>query len=205
MIRAFLAIPLPAPVRTRLRELGRTLRSELPAVRWSNPETLHLTLRFFGDISEESLEKIGEIMLSIGRLHAPFAVDLIGLGAFPAADRARVFWLGVRDRGKLAALYDAFEQRLPEAGIPREQRPFTPHLTLGRHRGRGLAAGQVLAGLQELECGHFPVTRLVLYESRLGPGGALHLPRHSVTLGDAEAGGDDPEPAPINPRGEADG
>jgi RNA 2',3'-cyclic 3'-phosphodiesterase len=192
VIRAFLAVPLPEPLRDRLRQLHRTLRAELPAVRWSNPETLHLTLRFFGDIDEESLEKIGEIMLSIGRLHVPFAVDLTGLGAFPAADRARVFWLGVRDRGELAALHDAFEQRLPEAGIPREQRPFTPHLTLGRYRGRGLAAAPVLARFQDLACGRLPVERLVLYESRLKPGGALHLPRHSVILGDSSAGAETP-------------
>ena len=126
MIRAFLAVPLPEALRQSLRQLHRQLRQELPEVRWSNPETLHLTLRFFGDIDEESLEKIGEIMLSIGRLYAPFAVDLMGLGAFPAADRARVFWLGIRDPGELATLHDALERRLPEAGIPREQRPFSP-------------------------------------------------------------------------------
>lgn len=205
MIRAFLAVPLPAPLRERLRTLKRTLRGELPGVRWSNPETLHLTLRFFGDISEESLEKIGEIMLSIGRQYAPFAVDLTGLGAFPTADRARVFWLGVHDRGELAALHDAFEQRLPEADIPREQRPFSPHLTLGRYRGRGLAAGPVLARFQDLDCGRLEVSGLVLYESRLQTGGALHIPRHSVILGGATADDEDHEPATINPRGEADG
>lgn len=185
MTRAFLAVPIPGEVRNRLDDLITGLRTDLPAVRWSRPETLHLTLRFFGDIDEESLEKIGKIMLSIGRLHAPFAVDLIGLGTFPAANRARVFWLGVRDRGELAALHDAFERQLPDAGIPREQRPFSPHLTLGRHRGPGLAVGPLLARLGEWDCGRLPVTRLVLYESRLRPGGVLHLPRHSVPLGAA--------------------
>ena len=185
MTRVFLAIPLPREVAQRLRGLIAGLRDDLPTVRWSRPETLHLTLRFFGDIDEESLEKIGKIMLSIGRLHAPFAVDLIGLGTFPAANRARVFWLGVRDRGELAALLDAFERRLPDAGIPREQRPFFPHLTLGRHRGQGLAAGELLARFGEMDCGRLPVTSLVLYESRLRPGGALHLPRYRVPLGAA--------------------
>ena len=185
MIRAFVAIPLPEALRNRLAELTRQLQRELPTVRWNRPETLHLTLRFFGEIAEESLEKIAEIMLSIGRLHPPFVAELTGLGAFPAADRARVFWLGVRDPGALAALQAALEQRLPEAGIPREQRPFTPHLTLGRQRGRDLVAGPVLTRWRTLECGSLPVSRLILYESRLQAGGALHLPRYSVPLGAA--------------------
>ena len=188
MIRAFVAIPLPEALCHRLAGLTKQLQRELPTVRWSRSETLHLTLRFFGDIAEESLEKIAEIMLSIGRLHPPFVAELTGLGAFTAADRAQVFWLGVRDPGALAVLYAALEQRLPEAGIPREQRPYTPHLTLGRQRGRGLAAGPVLARFRAVECGPLPVSRLILYESRLQPGGALHIPRYSVPLGGAAGG-----------------
>lgn len=205
MIRVFLAIPLPAPLHERLRALQRQLRRELPEVRWSNPETLHLTLRFFGEVDQESLEKIGDIMLSIGRLQPPFAVDLEGLGAFPAADRARVFWVGIRDRGELAALHDALERRLPDAGIPREQRPFSPHLTLGRHRGRGLAAGTVLARYRSLDLGPLAVRQLVLYESRLRPGGALHLPRREANLGVDDGPAAGRTTATNNPGGRADG
>jgi 2'-5' RNA ligase len=193
MVRAFLAIPLPPPVIEQLLHWCRQLRGCFPEVRWVRPENLHLTLRFFGDVPEESLEKIGQIMLSIGRLHAPFSVQLNGLGAFPAPHRARVFWLGIRDGGELAALYQAIEQRLPDLGIPRETRPFTPHLTLGRHRGRGLLAGSVLERYCDQACGLLPVTRMALFESRLQPSGAVHLLRRSVTLGTSDEAADSPQ------------
>jgi len=189
MVRAFLAIPLAPPVVDRVRRLLRQIAPSLPEVRWVRLETLHLTLRFFGDLPEESLEKIGQIMLSIGRLHAPFTVQLSGLGAFPAPHRARVFWLGIRDGGELGALYRAIEERLPDLGIPRETRPFTPHLTLGRHRGRGLPASSVLERFRDHACGPLPVDRIVLFESRLHPSGAQHLARRSVALGTSEGAG----------------
>ncbi len=191
LVRAFLAIPLSEATRRKLNRLLRQLAQDLPEVRWSNLETLHLTLRFFGDLTEETLEKIGGIMLSIGLLHAPFVATLGGLGVFPAPQRARVFWLGVYDRGELKALHADLYARLPELGIPREPRPFTPHLTLGRHRGRGLPVGPVLERHQEEVGEAWSIDRLVLFESRLQSSGALHLPRRSIHLdgGGADATG----------------
>ena len=126
MIRTFAAIPLAAEVAAQIGDLQRQLQQLLPEVRWTRPQTLHLTLRFFGDLPEESLETVGEIMLSIGRLHAPFCLDLGGVGAFPGPHRARVFWLGVRNPGPLQTLHHELERQLPLLGIPRESRPFAP-------------------------------------------------------------------------------
>jgi 2'-5' RNA ligase len=182
MIRAFLAIPLPPATIDAITELRSHLARRLPEVHWARPETLHLTLRFFGDLPEESLEKIAELMLSIGRRHASFSVTLAGLGAFPRSNRARVFWLGVQEAEPLLALQADLERRLASIGIPPESRPFTPHLTLGRHRGRGLPAQSILAEHAGLECGVLPVDRIILYESRLRPAGAEHIPRRTVPL-----------------------
>jgi len=182
-VRTFLAIPVAAPLRGEIARIQQQLAAALPQVRWVAPETIHLTLRFFGDIPEESLEKIGEVMLSVGRLCPPFPVEVAGVGAFPSPARPRVIWLGVRGGSPLAALHAAVEEGLQQIGFPAEERPYSPHLTLGRSRQRLAAALPVLERFRDLACGTLSADRMILYESRLEPGGAVHLPRKTVSLG----------------------
>jgi len=182
-VRAFLAIPVAAPLRREIARIQQDLAAALPQVRWVAPETIHLTLRFFGDIPEESLEKIGEVMLSVGRLYSPFPVEVAGVGAFPSPAHPRVIWLGAQGGPPLAALYAAVDEGLQRIGFAGEERPFFPHLTLGRSRQRLAAALPVLERFRAVACGTLPADRMILYESRLEPGGAVHLPRTTVRLG----------------------
>lgn len=181
-VRSFLAIPLPEEVRRQALALGDRLAETLPRVRWTSPETLHLTLKFFGDVPEESLETIGEVVLSVARLQPPFQVEIAGLGAFPSPARPRVFWLGVKG-DVLAAFHAALEEALAGVGIPRDDRPFSPHLTLGRSRDRVAAPRTLLESFRETSCGTLLVDKVILFESRLHPAGAVHLPRKTVFLG----------------------
>ena len=167
-----------------MRELQSELAVKLPQTRWVPPEQVHLTLRFFGDVPEETLEKIGTVMLSVGRLYAPFRAELIGVGAFPSPLRPRVVWLGVQGGTTLAALHAAPDAPLAALGIPAEPRPFFPHLTLGRSRKPVSGAGEVLARYRNRHYGMLTADRLVLFESRLSPQGAEHRPRRIVPLGD---------------------
>ncbi len=181
-VRAFIAVPLPEEIREQVAALNRTLARQLPEVRWSHGENLHLTLKFFAAIEEESLEKIGEVMLSVGRFTPPFQVRLKGLGAFPSLARPRVFWLGIHQDEPLRHLHQDLEDRLERLGLARDPRPFAPHLTLGRpqgplHGGRD-PIGRRQPGL-DLD---LPVDQLILYQSRLRPGGAQHIPRHQARL-----------------------
>jgi 2'-5' RNA ligase len=180
-VRTFLAIPLPGDLLDRVVRTRDELAGQLPGVRWTDPETIHLTLRFFGDVPEESLEKIGEVMLSVERLFAPFPIEIGRVGAFPSPARARVIWLGVTG-GTLGALYGALEEGLEQAGFPREQRPFTPHLTLGRSRRAPIPAQEFLEKYRDFFCGTLQVEKMVLFESRLQPTGAVHLPIKTVFL-----------------------
>lgn len=182
-VRAFLAIPVTDELRRGMARVQQELAANLRGIRWVNPATIHLTLRFFGDLPEESLEKIGEVMLSVGRLCAPFQAEAAGVGAFPSPARPRVFWLGVRGGASLATLHAALEEGLRQNGFPGEDRPFSPHLTLGRSRQRIAAAQPVLERFRDVVCGPLPVDRMILYESRLEPGGAVHLPLKIVSLG----------------------
>ena len=180
-VRTFLAIPLSEELQGRVVRTRDELAGELPGVRWADPATIHLTLRFFGDVPEESLEKIGEVMLSVERLFAPFPIEIGGVGAFPSPARARVIWLGVTGDA-LGALQESLEEGLERVGFPGEQRPFTPHLTLGRSRRGPIAARDLLEKYRERPCGTLQVEKIVLFESRLQPSGALHLPIKTVFL-----------------------
>ena len=88
-VRSFCATPLNEATRKLIIRLQRELREKLDGVRWSRPETLHLTLRFFGDIPLESLEKAAKVMLSVDGFGGPFELSLKGLGAFPSPTRPR--------------------------------------------------------------------------------------------------------------------
>src|SRR5512133_3848934 len=105
LVRAFIAIPLTEGVKQRLFELQRELRPQVQGeARWVRPESTHLTLRFLGDVPEDSLEKIGAVVLSVNDSRAPFALRLRGVGAFPTAARPRVLWIGLDDAQPLLLL-----------------------------------------------------------------------------------------------------
>ncbi|MDY0261475.1 RNA 2',3'-cyclic phosphodiesterase [Syntrophotalea acetylenica] len=181
-LRAFIAMPLEGTVFDRIVNLQRELATRLPTVRWVSPETLHLTLAFLGDIPEESLEKIGTSMLSIGDIFAPAEVRIGGLGAFPDLKRPRVVWLGLQGDEALRNLHTAVTGMLSRLQMPPDDKPFRPHLTLGRCRQPDPAIGRQLAPFLDRQCGQLRLTRLILYESRLTPRGAIHLPRRETPL-----------------------
>ncbi|PLX85002.1 MAG: RNA 2',3'-cyclic phosphodiesterase [Desulfuromonas sp.] len=175
-VRAFLAVPLGGKLQDRLADLQRQLSRDLPGVRWTCPENLHLTLRFFGDVTHEDLEKIRVSMLSIEGCQRAFEVSATGLGSFPDPRRPRVLWVGLRPVAPLQGLYWRIQSALALAGIPKEPRPFSPHLTIGRLRQTGPDLSLKLTRAATQRYGGFPVDQLVLYESRLHPGGAEHIP-----------------------------
>jgi len=181
-IRTFIAIPLSDTIRRTIGKVQRELAETLSDIRWVRPETIHLTLAFLGDISQESLDKIGNSMLSIGRSFTPFEVRIGDLGAFPSRSRPRVIWIGVERCPPLMELQAALVETLADLGLPGEDRPYTPHLTLGRSRRLDPTAGRILETRADLPIGSLPVDRMVLFESRLQAGGAVHLPRQTIVL-----------------------
>ncbi len=185
-VRAFLAVPLPQPLQQSIALLQRELAGALPGIRWVRPDTIHLTLRFFGETGTDNLEKIRASMLSVNLNERPCHIDLLGLGAFPDRRRPRVVWIGLHPPEPLLALQQRCEEALGRAGISREPRPFVPHLTIGRFRERGPELTTVLARQAGRQFGRMPVTQLVLYESRLRPDGPQHIPLFTVPLNERD-------------------
>jgi 2'-5' RNA ligase len=181
-VRAFVALPLPDTTLRVIGKLQQELATALPGIRWVKPETIHLTLAFLGDIAEDSLEKLGTSMLSIGGLQPPVTAAFSGVGAFPSLSRPRVVWLGLDGGNTLKRLHEALETELNILQLPIDERPFVPHLTLGRSRKPFPGSRPILESFSDRSCGSAQLDQLVLYESRLGPRGAVHLPRYTVPL-----------------------
>jgi 2'-5' RNA ligase len=183
-VRAFLAADLPAAARAELTRLIEALREAGPAgVRWADPASLHLTLKFCGDVPEERIDELIERCAPRVRGIEPFEVALAGLGAFPSARAARVIWAGVTSgAGDLARLARRLESACTRAGVERERRPYQPHLTLGRLREPRRVALERLAGPPGIA---FRVEDVVCFQSRLSPRGAEHVPLARLPLGAA--------------------
>ncbi len=145
-MRAFVAVFPPPEVREAL--LGAA--HELPvagAVRWIRPENVHLTLKFLGDIPNgELLDRVGVALEAVCGRHEPFEAGTSAFGAFPSTGRARILWAGI-DEGsdRLRALAEDVETSLEPLGFGREDRAYTPHLTLGRARTRPVVLGDAEA------------------------------------------------------------
>jgi 2'-5' RNA ligase len=183
-VRAFLAIPLPRQLQESIRVIQTELQASIAEARWTRPENLHLTLHFFGEIDQETLEKLKVSVLSIKGCQRPFQVEVKGLGAFPNPYRPRVIWLGLKPRGQLEQLHRAIEPCLSQAGLTTDSRPYSPHLTIGRLRGDKLDLTELFRSMQQKRIEPLTVDRYILYESRLHPEGAQHVPLLTVNFDD---------------------
>lgn len=132
-MRTFIAIPLPVECRTMLEQLQRTLRSFQADVRWVSTASIHLTLKFLGEVDPRKISPLTEALKNSVKSEQPIALRLHGLGTFPNLRNPRVFWCGIDgDTTELAQLRNQVEDACESVGFPREERSFAPHLTLGR-------------------------------------------------------------------------
>ena len=181
MLRCFLAVDLPDAVRDRLAESVAMLERELPEVRFSPPENLHVTLKFLGDFPQDALPRLAHQAAARLARTPPFDVTLSGVGAFPHGRAARVLWIGVQTgAAHLARLARKLDAAAGKLGASRDRRPFRPHLTLGRLREpRPIPLDRIEAP----DPMTFRVEDVVLYESRLNTSGATHVPLARLPLG----------------------
>ena len=186
MIRSFLAIEIPRTILKKIEEVQDDLKSSRADVRWVNPEKIHLTLKFFGNIDESRIDPIVKSIERPTQTISPFSLKVRGVGAFPHLKNPRVIWMGLVD-GKevLVSFQKQLEKELEKIGFEPEERAFHPHLTLGRmksSKGREELAGR-MERHQEEEFGDFQVERIVLFKSDLKPTGPIYTPLREIKLG----------------------
>jgi 2'-5' RNA ligase len=183
-MRLFAAVPLPEPARAGVAGLMERLRRRDLPVRWVRDDNLHLTLKFFGEVTPDRLQPIEEAIRVANEGSAPLAMRLDELGAFPNARRPRVLWVGLEAPPALELLQDRLERQCGAIGFEPEGSPFRPHITLGRvHQGRRCPLRLVVEAGAPVEQIPFVATDLVLYESVPGDGGQRHQRRLTVGLG----------------------
>lgn len=185
-MRSFLAVEVPTSIRQGLATLQARLRESGADVKWVRPESVHLTLKFLGEIEVGAVADIREALDEVIQRHEPFLVRVRGVGCFPRMNQPRVVWVGLSgDGGRLISLQREVESAMEPLGFSREERGFRPHLTLGRVRspkGRERLAWLVQA-LQEEEVGEFQVRSVVQFQSELHPSGARYTPLWEAVLG----------------------
>lgn len=198
MIRAFIAVELSPELRAHIAKaqtslkdhLMRELRRRGPDVRvqWVRPEAMHVTLKFLGNVAEDTLPDIQEAMAQVAGGYAHFSLEVGGLGVFPDLRAPRVLWIGLSGAVEaLVRLAGELDGKLQGMGFAPEAKPFQPHLTLARIKERSREVGRVLgeSGLlaQIGSVGSLGVTSLSLMKSDLQPSGALYTRLYDAPLG----------------------
>ena len=174
-MRTFVAIDLPAEILRNITRVMDLLRRAEAQVRWARPESLHVTLKFIGELPADALPEATNRLASI-RGPGPFSLQVRGAGCFPNERAPRVIWLGLESGPELSALASQVEEALLPLGIPKEKRPFAPHLTVGRLKvpARIPAVQEILRRQEPLDCGSFVAKEFCLYESQLASGGSVY-------------------------------
>lgn len=186
-MRCFLAVPLQGRPLRAARELLERLRNDIVGVRWVRPEGLHITLHFFGRLTEADVRRAVDVLQPVigGTLPAQLTLDT--LGQFPQRGRPRVLWAGARDGNPgVVALAASCHVALESAGFEIERRAFHAHCTLARVKDGWTQASSsawsaaVQRGVHASACA---VERVVLFESRTTPAGAVYTPLEEFSLG----------------------
>lgn len=179
-LRLFTAVRVPREQLEWLDGAAGDLKT-VPGARWTDVANQHVTLNFLGWIEAGRLDDVTTAVDETAASHAPAAVSLTGLGAFPKVRRARVLWAGISDpEGLLPALAEDLGKRLRRIGYEPEDRGYTAHLTLARFKTPRSLEGL----LPELPAppGAFTVARITLFRSRLSPAGARYEVMHEAYL-----------------------
>src|SRR6266478_3031341 len=188
-MRIFIGIDLDPEVRTRIERFLQGVEGFAPDARWVRPESLHITLKFIG---EQPLDRVQAITERLRRVEgSAFEIRAGGYGFFPTAKAPRVFWIGIHAGPQLTELAESIDMATAELGIPREDRPFSPHLTLARasagrrsgspkrRKGDGpntkfAMLEKRLAVMGDLDFGKMTAREFILYQSQLSPKGSKY-------------------------------
>lgn len=179
-MRTFIAIELPMAIKDYLSSLQDVLRASGADVKWVKPNNIHLTLKFLGEIDDKKIAEVTRVLETVAGAEKSFSIRLKSIGAFPNTNFPRVIWAGI-DKGdnetkRIAAM---LEERISGIGIPKENRPFSTHITIGRSRS-GLNRIKLAPMLNTLKDNpdkeglEFKASKITLFKSTLAPSGPVY-------------------------------
>lgn len=186
-MRIFIGIDLDPEIRARIARFLEGVQGFTPEARWVQAESLHITLKFIGERTHEQVAAISDHLRPVES--GTVEIRCAGYGFFPTAKAPRVFWVGIQAGPQLTTLAESIDIATAELGIPREDRAYSPHLTLARAGGRSGSPkwrkddgpNSAFAGLEkrlvamgELDFGTMTATEFILYRSQLSPKGSKY-------------------------------
>ncbi|GFE61224.1 RNA 2',3'-cyclic phosphodiesterase [Geobacter sp. AOG2] len=176
-MRLFIAIELPDTIKRHLEKI----RAHIPGSRWVPMEQIHLTLAFLGEVDEVTIERLTG---SLAAIQSPgFSLRFSGAGCFPDRSRPRVLWVGLEPEPRLNRLASLVRETVLACGIPLEERPFSPHITLARLKLPVPREVEAFLGDHGKMClPSVDVRRFILFKSLLTSQGAVHTPLKAFTL-----------------------
>ena len=186
-IRSFLAFEIPSEIRHILSTASEDGQAALKDIRWVRVTNIHLTVVFMGNVEEAVVGKIKDAAKKTCAQYEPFSIRVKGAGLFGGRRNPRVLWMGLEgDLDRMSGFRQDLQTGLIPFGIQAEDRPFRPHLTLGRFR-KGARMGPALDGFlskyREVESPEGILRELVLFRSNLKPGGAVYAKLGAWPLG----------------------
>jgi RNA 2',3'-cyclic 3'-phosphodiesterase len=185
-LRTFIAVDVGKAIRSRLVDLQEKLARAETEVKWVEPENLHVTLLFLGEVDERQTPRVCGLVADETARHTPFLMAVETVGCFPNPRRPRVLWVGVgQGTQELCALHDALETPLQELGYRREERRYTPHITLGRVKSDRptVQLAEALARQAAWKGGEIEVGALLVMSSELTPKGPIYSVLSRAKLG----------------------
>jgi 2'-5' RNA ligase len=186
LVRTFIAVELTPGVRSRARQLMDRFRASGENVRWVEPDNLHLTLSFLGEVDVLEIPEICTTTKQAVGDFEPFDIDVRGVGAFPDLQRPRTIWIGVTEGAEeMIALHDSLEKGLAKLGYRPENRRYRPHLTLGRvkHSPQGIGElGTLIQQNQDYQADTMSVCEVMVFSSRLDRHGPEYEPLGTIEL-----------------------
>lgn len=176
-MRTFIAIEIPKNIKNKLYNSFNKERERTEGVKWVEEKNLHITLKFMGEIEENKIPLISEVLEEVQDKFKTFEVYLKEAGAFPDLRFPRVLWVGIHPEEKIKEIFDFVEKKLEKTGIPREKRNFHPHITVARVKKRGKI------NFEKKNFGDdFKIKKIVLFKSELNPEGPVYTPLKEVEL-----------------------
>ena len=183
-MRSFIAIELPETIKNVLAELQKELKKCGVDVRWVKPGNIHLTLKFLGDIDENQVSNIVDVMSRASESYRAFRLTLSGVGVFPNIRSPRVMWAGFDESDALSGLQSEIEDGTSVLGFKREKRAYAAHLTLGRFKSSSgkLALRDRIELYKGCKLGSLDVSSVALMKSDLSSAGAEYTRLAEIAL-----------------------
>ena len=188
-LRSFIAVEIPGEIQSAIQRSTASLQKNIskPTIRWVESKNLHLTLKFLGDVLPEKLKQLAEALELSLITQGSFEMSVVGLGVFPSAQRPRIIWIGLDAPVALTTLHQNVDAIASKIGFDREERPFSPHLTIGRVGDRTTQADnlKIRTSIEAVSLGNIGtvlVKEVTIFKSDLKPGGPVYSRLYTIPL-----------------------